>query len=145
MILNWLEIFGLVSAPLGGVIGWFVRDRKKEKQELKNTSADFLTKVEGIYSALVDDLKADRDALKEANQRQDEQISKINEKLDSLQNQFNDLNLAYVKEVEKSQYWMQKYDELDKKYNDVMKKHNQLEKDHEALKMEFEEYKKKHK
>lgn len=138
---NWLTVIGLVGTPLA----WFFGGKQAKKAEVKNTSADFLTKVEGIYSALVDDLKADRDALKEVNLRQDEQINKVNTKLDSLQNQFNDLNLAYVKEVEKSQYWMQKYDDLDKKYNDVISKHNQLEKDHEALKKEFEAYKQKHK
>jgi len=87
---------------------------------------------------LVEDLKTDRDELRACNVEQSKDISDLRNDVRSLQKQFNDLYLAYAKEVEASKYWKDKFDVLEGKYI-------QLEKDHEALKKQFEIYKKSNK
>ena len=131
LIENWLAILGFLSAPLAWVFG----GKQAKKVELKNSNGDFLTKVQNIYDALVEDLKTDRDELRACNVEQSKDIADLRNDVRSLQKQFNDLYLAYAKEVEASKYWKDKFDVLEGKYI-------QLEKDHEALKKQFEIYKK---
>ena len=131
LVENWLAILGFLSAPLAWVFG----GKQAKKVELKNSNGDFLTKVQNIYDALVEDLKTDRDELRACNVEQSKDIADLRNDVRSLQKQFNDLYLAYAKEVEASKYWKDKFNELEGKYL-------QLEKDHEALKKQFESYKK---
>lgn len=131
---NWMLLIGVITTP----IAWIFGGKQAKKAELKNVNGDFLNKVQAIYDSLVDDLKADRDMLKSCNLEQDKKIEELQTDFKGLQKQFNDLYLAYAKEVEASKYWKDKFDELEKKYN-------QLEADHEALKKQFETYKKSHK
>ncbi len=156
---NFFGLIGIMSAP----IMWFLggraqkqRDLKKSDVEIESAEVDYAVKVRDLYesinkkltedrdsikaemSAVIEELRADRSELKEVNKAQDEEIRKMREDVRSLQKQFNDLYLAYAKEVESSKYWKDKFDDLEGKYN-------QLEKDHEALKREFETYKKSHK
>lgn len=131
---NWMLLIGVITTP----IAWIFGGKQAKKAELKNVNGDFLNKVQTIYDSLVDDLKADRDMLKSCNLEQDKKIQELQTDFKGLQKQFNDLYLAYAKEVEASKYWKDKFDDLEKKYN-------QLEADHEALKKQFETYKKSHK
>lgn len=131
---NWMLLIGVITTP----IAWIFGGKQAKKAELKNVNGDFLNKVQAIYDSLVDDLKADRDMLKSCNLEQDKKINELQTDFKGLQKQFNDLYLAYAKEVESSKYWKDKFDELEKKYN-------QLEADHESLKKQFESYKKTHK
>lgn len=128
---NWLAIVSTVSIP----IAWIFGGKQAKKVEVKNSNGDFLTKVQGIYDGLVEDLKTDRDELKACNVEQSKDIADLRNDVRSLQKQFNDLYLAYAKEVEASKYWKDKFDALELKY--VI-----LEKDHEVLKKQFENYKK---
>jgi predicted RNase H-like nuclease (RuvC/YqgF family) len=128
---NWMVLIGAVTTP----IAWIFGGKQAKKAELKNVNGDFLNKVQGIYDALVDDLKADRDMLKSYNLEQDKKIEELQTDFKGLQKQFNDLYLAYAKEVESSKHWKEKFEDLEKKYNE-------LEKDHETLKKQFESYKK---
>lgn len=128
---NWVAIISTISIP----IAWVFGGKQAKKVELKNSNGDFLNKVQTIYDALVDDLKADRDELKACNVEQSKDIAELRNDVRNLQKQFNDLYLAYAKEVEASKYWKDKFDVLEGKYI-------QLEKDHEALKKQFESYKK---
>ena len=132
----WLSILG--STALSGALGWIFGGKQAKKVEIKNSTGDFLSKVQAIYDGLVEDLKADRDELKACNIDQDGQIKDLRNDVRSLQKQFNDLYLSYAKEVEASTFWKEKFSELEKKYS-------QLEQDHERLKKEFENYKEKHK
>jgi hypothetical protein len=131
---NWMAIVSTISIP----VAWVFGGKQAKKVELKNSNGDFLNKVQTIYDALVDDLKADRDELKACNVEQSKDIADLRNDVRSLQKQFNDLYLAYAKEVEASKYWKDKFDVLEGKYI-------QLEKDHEALKKQFESYKKSNK
>ena len=128
---NWLAVISTISIP----IAWIFGGKQAKRVEIKNSNGDFLNKVQTIYDSLVDDLKADRDELKACNIEQDNNIKDLRSDVRSLQKQFNDLYLAYAKEVEASKYWKDKFDELEGKY--IV-----LEKDHEALKKQFENYKK---
>jgi predicted RNase H-like nuclease (RuvC/YqgF family) len=128
---NWLAVVSTISIP----IAWIFGGKQAKRVEIKNSNGDFLNKVQTIYDSLVDDLKADRDELKACNIEQDNNIKELRNDVRSLQKQFNDLYLAYAKEVEASKYWKDKFDELESKY--II-----LEKDHEALKKQFENYKK---
>lgn len=131
---NWMAIVSTLSIP----VAWVFGGKQAKKVEIKNSNGDFLNKVQTIYDALVDDLKADRDELKACNVEQSKDIADLRNDVRSLQKQFNDLYLAYAKEVEASKYWKDKFDVLEGKYI-------QLEKDHEALKKQFESYKKSNK
>jgi uncharacterized phage infection (PIP) family protein YhgE len=93
----------------------------------KNLKADFLTKVENLYSGLADELKSERETLKE-------EVRQLREDCRNIQSQFNQVQLSYAKEVEQSQNWEKLHRELSDKYN-------ALAKDHEQLKKEFESYK----
>jgi uncharacterized coiled-coil DUF342 family protein len=128
---NWLAIVSTISIP----IAWIFGGKQAKKVELKNSNGDFLNKVQTIYDGLVDDLKADRDELKAFNIQQGKDIADLRNDVKNLQKQFNDLYLAYAKEVEASKYWKDKFDELEKKYI-------ALEYDHDLLKKQFENYKK---
>lgn len=128
---NWLAVVSTISIP----IAWVFGGKQAKRVEIKNSNGDFLNKVQTIYDSLVDDLKADRDELKACNIEQSNDIADLRNDVRSLQKQFNDLYLAYAKEVEASKYWKDKFDELEGKY--IV-----LEKDHEALKKQFENYKK---
>ena len=128
---NWMLLIGAITTP----IAWIFGGKQAKKAELKNVNGDFLNKVQGIYDSLVDDLKADRDMLKSYNLEQDKKIEELQTDFKGLQKQFNDLYLAYAKEVESSKHWKEKFEDLEKKYNE-------LEKDHETLKRQFENYKK---
>jgi chromosome segregation ATPase len=128
---NWVAVVSTLSIP----IAWVFGGKQAKKVELKNSNGDFLTKVQNIYDGLVEDLKADRDELRACNVEQSKDIADLRNDVRSLQKQFNDLYLAYAKEVEASKYWKDKFNELEGKYL-------QLEKDHEALKKQFESYKK---
>lgn len=123
---NWDIILG--GGSFTGVIAWIVYGRK-------NNNAEFTTKVQGIYDSLVEDLKKDREILKEENTRikveHREDVVYFRSELDSvrqlnttLQEQFNHINVAYTKEVEVSQNWEKLYHELTKKYDDLTKKYD---------------------
>ena len=131
---NWVAIVSTISIP----IAWIFGGKQAKKVEIKNSNGDFLSKVQNIYDGLVEDLKSDREQLKSCNIEQDQKINDLTNDVRSLQKQFNDLYMAYAKEVEASKYWKDKFNELEGKYL-------VLEKDHEALKKQFESYKKSNK
>jgi predicted RNase H-like nuclease (RuvC/YqgF family) len=131
---NWVALVSTISIP----IAWIFGGKQAKKVEIKNSNGDFLSKVQGIYDGLVEDLKSDREELKACNIEQSKDISDLRNDVKDLQKQFNDLYLAYAKEVEASKYWKDKFDELEKKY--IV-----LEQDHENLRKQFENYKKSNK
>lgn len=118
LIENWQ---GIVGAGTFTTLANYFANRK-------NLKADFLTKVENLYSGLADELKAERETLKE-------EVRQLRLDCRSIQNQFNEVQLSYAREVEQSQNWEKLHRELTEKYN-------KLAKDHEQLKKEFENYKK---
>ena len=59
-----------------------------------------------------------------------------------LQSQFNDIQLSYAKEVEKSQNWEKLHRELNDKYISLEKEHDSLKVLYERLKADFDKHKK---
>jgi molecular chaperone GrpE (heat shock protein) len=70
------------------------------------------------------------------------ELASIKEHNKQLQSQFNDIQLAYAKEVEKSQNWEKLHRELSDKYNSLEKDHDSLKVLYEKLKADFDKYKK---
>lgn len=134
-IQNWDIILGVITAVLAPVLTYILGGRQAKKAEIKSVSADYLDKVQNIYDKLVDDLMTtkteDRDKIKS-----------LDERLNTMQKQFNELNIAYTREVETSQYWAKKYDELSKKYDELSADYTDLVKKYEDLKRALERHKK---
>lgn len=125
IIENWQGLLG--GGSVTTIITYFTNK--------KNSKADFLTKVENIYSGLVDELKSDREILKE-------DVKQLRIDYRAIQNQFNEIQLAYAKEVEQSQNWEKLHRELTDKYNELSKDHEALKIFCEKLKLELDKHKK---
>jgi chromosome segregation ATPase len=157
----WFSLLG--SGVVTGVVGWIfggkqqkAKDLKKQDVEIDSAEIDYAVKVRDLYESInakllqqiesiraesqvtIDELKKDREELKEVNRKQDERISQLSTDFKEMDKKFHDLYLAYAKETELSTHWKDKFADLESKYN-------QLVSDHEALKKEFETYKAKHK
>jgi hypothetical protein len=129
---HWGILLG--GGTITSVTTWFFYGRK-------NNNADFTTKVQGIYEKLADDLnefKIERDLLKQENRQLQEehrkdvlyfrnQIDEVRKGTSILQEQFNEMTMAYKKEVEASKNW-------EKMYKDIVVKYTVLEKLYEELK-----------
>jgi hypothetical protein len=149
---NWLGLMGFLSAPLM----WFLGGKQAKKQELKkgdveieSAEIDYAVKVRELYESLLeqsnkdkDSLKVDRDAIivefKADREYFRTQIDELRKQAETMQVQFNNIQLAYAKEVEQSQNW-------EKLHRELMEKYTALAKDHEDLKKAFEDYKRKNK
>lgn len=123
---HWLTLLG--GGSITGFFGWVFYGRK-------NQNAEFTSKVQGIYDNLVEDLKKDREVLKEENTRAKKEhredieyfrgeLISIRKTADNVQEQLNQMNIAYMKEVEISQNWEKLYRELSKKYDDLSNKYD---------------------
>ena len=129
---NWQGILG--GGSITTIVNYFV-NRKSNK-------ADFVEKIQSIYDKWVEDnqvrnteLKEDRDLLKS-------ELKELKDDFRELQKQFNNIQLAYVKEVEQSQNWEKLHRELTDKYNELSKDHEELKAFCEKLKIELDKYKK---
>ena len=125
----------------------------------KNSKADLLTKVEGIYDSLVEDLKDEREEYKaqiqsfkkenkEEREEYREQIKSFKQELGevradyrNVQSQMNEALISYKKEVEVSKNWEKLHKDLSEKYNVIEKmyasvdaKYNLLVSEHDLLK-----------
>jgi uncharacterized protein (DUF3084 family) len=125
----------LGGGTITGFFGWIFYGRK-------NQNAEFTSKVQGIYDSLVEDLKKDREDLKKdredlkvenakaKKEHRDDieyfraELVSIRKTSDNVQEQLNQMNIAYMKEVEISQNWEKLYRELSKKYDDLSNKYD---------------------
>jgi hypothetical protein len=121
---NWLALLGFLSAPLAWVFG----GKQAKKVEIKKASADAVATMQTVYDEFLSHYK-DRMAEVMA------ELTTVKASNIDIQRQFNEIHLQLAKEVEASNYWKDKFSELEVKY--VL-----LEKDHESLKKQFENYKK---
>lgn len=155
-IQNWLTLVGFLSAPLM----WFLGGKQAKNQELKrgevdieSAEIDYAVKVRELYESLLEQankdketLKVDRDAIIEEFKAEKEyfrsQIDDLRKQAAVMQEQFNNIQLAYAKEVEQSQNWEKLHRELLEKYNDLENKHEALNKLYAKLKLDFDNHKK---
>jgi predicted nuclease with TOPRIM domain len=113
----WQTIIATLAAP----VAWFFGGRAKQRQDavstMKTMYDDFLT----VYKNRMDEVMREVVEMKKHNL--------------TLQTDFNNIQMSYAKEVEKSQNWEKLHSELNKKYTD-------LKGLYEKLKTDFDTHKK---
>lgn len=133
-IANWeivLGILGIVSTP----IAWIFGGKQAKKVEIKKANGDAVATMQSVYDQFLSDYK-DR-----MNELMVELVTVKNSNID-LQRQFNEIQLQYAKETERSQNWEKLHRELTAKYTVLEKEYEQLKQDHDKLKVDFDKYKK---
>lgn len=107
---------------------WFFGGRAKQRQDAVSTMKvmydDFLT----VYKNRMDDVMQEVTDIKKHNL--------------TLQTDFNNIQMSYAKEVEKSQNWEKLHRQLTDKYNELAKDHESLKGLYSKLKTDFDNHKK---
>jgi predicted nuclease with TOPRIM domain len=120
----WQTIIATLTAP----IMWFFGGRAKQKQDAVSTMKvmydDFLT----VYKNRMDDVMQEVTDIKKHNL--------------TLQTDFNNIQMSYAKEVEKSQNWEKLHRQLTDKYNELAKDYESLKGLYSKLKEDFDKHKK---
>ncbi len=129
----WLSILG--SGVVTGVVGWIFGGKQAKKVEIKKASADAVATMQGVYDQFLSDYK---DRMTEVMT----ELVTVKTSNIELQRQFNEIQLQYAKEVEKSQNWEKLHRELLDKYSNLEKEYDQLKIDHDKLKIDFDKFKK---
>jgi predicted nuclease with TOPRIM domain len=120
----WQTIIATLSAP----VAWFFGGRAKQRQDAVSTMKvmydDFLV----VYKNRMDEVMVEVIEIKKHNL--------------TLQTDFNNLQMSYAKEVEKSQNWEKLHRVLTDKYNELAKDHETLKGLYSKLKEDFDKHKK---
>ena len=120
----WQTIIATLAAP----VAWFFGGRAKQRQDAVSTMKvmydDFLT----VYKNRMDDVMQEVTDIKKHNL--------------TLQTDFNNIQMSYAKEVEKSQNWEKLHRQLTDKYNELAKDHESLKGLYSKLKTDFDNHKK---
>jgi predicted nuclease with TOPRIM domain len=161
---NWVAITSFIfgGGGIGTLVGWVIRDRKIEAQqvkkgavEVKQEELDYANETRLYFLNREADYKAEKEELRsEMKSMREEFVAEKNyyrEKqgelrtaISGLQDKFDKMALNYALEVEKSDLWKQKYYELDKKYTDLKTYCTELETKIEALNEKVNEYERTH-
>jgi hypothetical protein len=120
----WEAILAALSAP----VAWFFGGRAKQRQDAVSTMKvmydDFLT----VYKNRMDEVMQEVTDIKKHNL--------------TLQTDFNNIQMSYAKEVEKSQNWEKLHRQLTDKYNELAKDYESLKGLYSKLKTDFDNHKK---
>jgi predicted nuclease with TOPRIM domain len=120
----WQTIIATLTAP----IMWFFGGRAKQRQDAVSTMKvmydDFLT----VYKNRMDEVMQEVTDIKKHNL--------------TLQTDFNNIQMSYAKEVEKSQNWEKLHRQLTDKYNELAKDYESLKGLYSKLKTDFDNHKK---
>jgi molecular chaperone GrpE (heat shock protein) len=120
----WQTILATLSAP----VMWFFGGRAKQSQDavstMKTMYDDFLT----VYKNRMDEVMQEVTDIKKHNL--------------TLQTDFNNIQMSYAKEVEKSQNWEKLHRQLTDKYNELAKDYESLKGLYSKLKTDFDNHKK---
>jgi chromosome segregation ATPase len=128
---NWIALLGFISAPLAWVFG----GKQAKKVEIKKANGDAVSTMQSVYDQFLSDYK----------DRMSELMGELNVLKCAnieLQRQFNEIQLQYAKETERSQNWEKLHRELMTKYAVLERDYEQLKIDHDKLKIDFNKYKK---
>lgn len=156
LVENWIALMGYLSAPLMWFLGGRqqkAKDLKKQDVEIETAEVDYAAKVRELYESLNakllqenETLKSDKEAIiaefKEEKEYFRSQIDELRKTSGDMQIQFNNIQLAYAKEVEQSQNWEKLHRELFEKYQSLERDHEELKKLYSKLKEDFEKHKK---
>lgn len=132
ILANWQGLLG--GGSLTTIITYLV-NRKSKK-------ADFITQMQNIYDKWVEDADKKQADFKDEIQLLKNEMSELRTHERELQKQFNEIQLAYAKEVERSQNWEKLHRELTEKYNILEREYDSLKQAHNKLQKEFDQYKK---
>jgi len=159
---NWLTILG-ASSVLGAPLAYIFGGRDAQKKQLKKddveievSEIDYAAKVSDLYESMMSDIKEDRNRLKEEKEQisttlKEEreyfrtQLDEVRKSVATTQDQLNNLQLAYGKEIERSQTWEKLHRELGERYDLLEKEYFELKDLYDKLKKDFEKYKRENK
>lgn len=113
----WEAILAALSAP----VAWFFGGRAKQRQDAVSTMKTMYDDFLLVYQSRMNEVMQEVTDLKKHNL--------------TLQTDFNNIQMSYAKEVEKSQNWEKLHRQLTEKYND-------LKELYDKLKVDFDNYKK---
>lgn len=128
---NWTLILGAITTP----IAWIFGGKQAKKVEIKKANSDAVATMQSVYDQFLSDYK----------ERMVELMAELNVVKTTnadLQRQFNEIQLQYAKEVEKSQNWEKLHRELMAKYVLLERDYDELKGLYEKLKSDFDKYKK---
>lgn len=128
---NWLALISTISIP----VAWIFGGKQAKKVEIKKASADAVATMQGVYDEFLSHYK---DRMAEV---MNEVITVKTANIE-LQRQFNEIQLQYAKETERSQNWEKLHRELSEKYAFLERDYEQLKIDHYKLKRDFDKHKK---
>jgi predicted nuclease with TOPRIM domain len=120
----WQAIIAALSAP----IAWFFGGRAKLRQDAVSTMKTLYDDFLIVYQARMNEVMQEVTELKKHNL--------------TLQTDFNNIQMSYAKEVEKSQNWEKLHRQLTDKYNELAKDHESLKGLYSKLKDDFDKHKK---
>jgi len=159
---NWLTILGassVLGAPLAYIFGGRDAQKKQLKKDdvdIKSAEVDYASKISDLYEDMMNDIKTDRDsiqtekenlvvAIKEEREYFRTQLDEVRKSVATTQDQLNNLQLAYGKEIERSQTWEKLHRELGERYDLLEKEYFELKDLYDKLKKDFEKYKRENK
>lgn len=131
-ITNYLPFIGLI---LGYPLLWYFGGKRKSDSEIKKSDVDAVARMSEMYDTFLGQYKERMDELRE-------EVQIVRNHYKTIQKQFNDMSLAYAREVEVSQNWEKMHRDLKEKYDELFKNHEALQKDHDALRKDYEKFKK---
>ncbi len=120
----WQTILATLSAP----IIWFFSGRAKQRQDAVSTMKTLYDDFLIVYQARMNEVMQEVTDLKKHNL--------------ALQTDFNNIQMSYAKEVEKSQNWEKLHRVLTEKYNELAKDYESLKGLYAKLKDDFDKHKK---
>jgi predicted nuclease with TOPRIM domain len=123
----FLEYWQAIVAALSAPIAWFFGGRAKLRQDAVSTMKTLYDDFLIVYQARMNEVMTEVTELKKHNL--------------TLQTDFNNIQMSYAKEVEKSQNWEKLHRQLTDKYNELAKDHESLKVLYSKLKDDFDKHK----
>ena len=130
-----VEYIAFMGAVLGYPLAWWFGGKRKNDSEVKKNDTDALKAISDMYNTFLAQYKERMDEMSK-------EVASVKDHYKCIQLQFNDMSLAYSREVEVSQNWQKLHSELKEEYDILKKNHEALQKDHDALKKDYEKFKK---
>jgi len=121
------EYIAFMAAVMGYPLAWYFGGKKKN-------DTDALSAMSKMYDTFLTQYKMRMDEMQT-------EVTAVKDHYKDIQRQFNDMSLAYTREVEVSQNWEKLHKELKLKYESLEKKYDELKKDHDKLKKDYEKSK----
>ena len=121
---NLVTIIGFLGVPLAYIFGGKRAkelELKSKETTIKKDDSDALKSMQEVYNSFLEDYKLRMVEVMS-------EITAIKKHNKDLQLQFNEINLLYHKEIEKSKNW-------EKKHNELQTAHDKLKKDFDKLKL----------